>query len=217
METQNVKKDLSNKQQLTVMFVFFILFFAGTLYWMDNRPAFRTVENTSIRTDTQQIALQMEMRGGFDKMYKLIDTMRTNMEHIPQVFPVSKANLSQVSSSFGMRVMNGDTVFHRAIDIRAKIGTPILASASGIVTTARYTSGYGNYTVIDSQNGIEETYGHQDKMFVAMNQEVKQGQIIGTVGNTGESTGPHLDFRIIYYDKNINPALLFKEPRYQTR
>jgi murein DD-endopeptidase MepM/ murein hydrolase activator NlpD len=208
VENQRIKKDLSNKQQLSALLVIIVLFFAGTLYWMDHRPAFIAVENNSTMVDS----LKLEMRSGFTSIAKTLDTMRINMEHIPRVFPVANANLSRVSSKFGWRVLDGDTVFHKAIDISAKRGTAILASASGTVIEAGYVPGFGNYTVVDNKNGVLETYGHQDSIFVVIDQEVRQGQKIGTVGNTGNTvgiTGYHLDFRVLFDKKSINPALFF--------
>lgn len=88
---------------------------------------------------------------------------------------------------------------YNGIDIGASIGTPILASADGQVVIARnsgWNGGYGKYIVIEHPNGIQTLYGHANQVIVSIGQQVNQGDVIGYVGNTGRSTGPHLHFEI---------------------
>jgi murein DD-endopeptidase MepM/ murein hydrolase activator NlpD len=88
---------------------------------------------------------------------------------------------------------------HNAVDLAAPIGTPILASADGqviIAKTGGWNGGYGNYIVIRHSNGTQTLYAHSSKIIVSAGDVVKQGDVIGLVGSTGESTGPHLHFEI---------------------
>jgi murein DD-endopeptidase MepM/ murein hydrolase activator NlpD len=85
---------------------------------------------------------------------------------------------------------------HPGIDIGAGMGTPIKAAASGRVIVAAYSGGYGNLVVIDHGNGLATAYAHQSRIAVSVGQEVSQGQVIGYVGSTGFSTGPHLHFEV---------------------
>ncbi len=102
------------------------------------------------------------------------------------------------TSSFGYRVdpLGRGRRFHSGQDIGAPTGTPIVAATAGTVAYAGWASGYGNYTCVDRGSGFATCYGHQSKILVAVGQPVQQGQQIGLVGNTGNSTGPHLHFEV---------------------
>ena len=106
-----------------------------------------------------------------------------------------------VSSPYGYRSRD----FHSGIDIAAGTGTPITASASGTVSQACYSGGYGNMILINHGNGVMTRYGHASKLMVSAGQHVNKGQTIGLVGSTGISTGPHLHFEVIINGQTINP------------
>jgi murein DD-endopeptidase MepM/ murein hydrolase activator NlpD len=97
-----------------------------------------------------------------------------------------------VTSPFGQRW----GVLHAGIDIAAGIGTPIIAAGSGTVTRAGWNNGFGNYVSIDHGGGYSTAYGHLNSISVRSGQSVSSGQTIGTVGSTGDSTGPHLHFEV---------------------
>lgn len=111
------------------------------------------------------------------------------------------------SSVYGWRIhpIYGTNKFHAGEDIPAQMSAEILAAASGTVTIAGWVSGYGNYTKIDHGNGIETAYGHQSSILVTVGQKVTKGQLIGKVGSTGNSTGPHLHFEVYQNGKTIDP------------
>lgn len=103
-------------------------------------------------------------------------------------------------------VTQGYKSLHRALDIARSIGTPVKAADSGYVVVAGWSNaGYGNYIVIDHGNGFQTLYGHLSKIFVSAGQAVKQGTVIGNMGNTGRSTGPHLHFEIRKNGNQLNP------------
>ena len=106
-----------------------------------------------------------------------------------------------ISSGFGPRWGS----FHEGLDIAAPTGTPIRAAASGSVRIAGYTGGYGNYTCIDHGGGLATCYGHQSQIGVSVGQSVAQAQVIGTVGSTGHSTGPHLHFEVRINGQAVDP------------
>lgn len=111
-----------------------------------------------------------------------------------------------VSSHYGYRNIFGYREFHTGIDIPAPGGTPIIASNSGVVTTARYAStGYGNRVIIDHGGGYKTLYAHCQSLNVTVGQYVNQGDVIGYVGTTGMSTGNHLHFEIRINDATVNP------------
>ena len=116
--------------------------------------------------------------------------------------------LGRVSSSFGPRRSPFDglsTDFHRGIDIAASLGTPIYAPAKGVVVFVGKQNGYGNVVFIKHRAGISTRYAHMQRYIVTKNQRVKRGDIIGYVGNTGRSTGPHLHYEVRLGGVSVNP------------
>ncbi len=110
-----------------------------------------------------------------------------------------------VSSPYGLRWGGSD--FHPGIDIANEMGTPIVATADGVVTTAGYNmGGYGNMVDIDHGNGIMTRYGHGSQVVVTAGQHVKRGQVIMYMGSTGFSTGPHCHYEVRINGEAVNPA-----------
>jgi murein DD-endopeptidase MepM/ murein hydrolase activator NlpD len=106
-----------------------------------------------------------------------------------------------ITSPFGWRWGR----MHEGIDLGAAYGTPIAAAAAGTVIYAGWLGGYGNLTVIDHGGGLSTAYGHQSNIGVSLGQHVEQGQIIGNVGSTGHSTGPHLHFEVRLNGQAVDP------------
>lgn len=114
---------------------------------------------------------------------------------------------SAVTSPFGYRwhPTTGEYSMHKGVDLGAPKGTPIYASRSGYVNVATYHETAGNYITINHRDGYTSVYMHMTHYVVSPGQEVKQGQLVGYVGSTGRSTGPHLHFGIHYYGTYVNP------------
>jgi murein DD-endopeptidase MepM/ murein hydrolase activator NlpD len=113
------------------------------------------------------------------------------------VWPVS----APITSPFGWRWGR----MHEGIDLGAAEGTPIAAAAAGTVVYAGWLEGYGNLTVIDHGGGLATAYGHQSRIVVSAGEQVSQGEIIGYVGSTGHSTGPHLHFEVRVDGQPVDP------------
>ncbi len=115
---------------------------------------------------------------------------------------------TRVSSPFGYRwhPVTGKWAMHNGIDLSSPQGTPIYASRSGTVTIAKYSSTGGNYVTINHGDGYSSSYLHMTHYVVKVGDYVKAGQLIGYVGSTGRSTGPHLHFSISYKGTYVNPA-----------
>jgi murein DD-endopeptidase MepM/ murein hydrolase activator NlpD len=122
-------------------------------------------------------------------------------------WPVPSNAKQYVSSGFGMRKdpFTGRPKFHGGIDIAAATGTPVLATADGVITGVGRSGGMGNSITIRNRDGSESMYGHLSAQQVRPGQQVRQGQQIGRVGSTGRSTGSHLDYRIKMNGQRLNP------------
>lgn len=123
---------------------------------------------------------------------------------VPSIWPVR----GQVTAGFGERMdpFNGEEAFHAGLDISAPVGSEVEATADGIVLGAERDSGYGKSVLIDHGYGLTTRYGHMSRIYVVIGQEVKRGQIIGAVGSTGRSTGPHLHYEVRVHDAPVNPS-----------
>lgn len=123
---------------------------------------------------------------------------------IPSRMPVDGASLS---SSYGMRThpVLGGRRAHKGVDLAMPTGTPIYATADGMISRADWYSGYGLYVAIEHGGEIQTRYGHMSRLNVAAGQQVRKGDIIGYVGSTGRSTGPHLHYEVRIAGSAVNP------------
>jgi murein DD-endopeptidase MepM/ murein hydrolase activator NlpD len=112
-----------------------------------------------------------------------------------------------VTSPFGPRShpIYGGTRMHTGVDIAASQGTPIKAAGDGVVKMAGWNGGYGNWTLVDHGGGLATGYGHQSRIAVSVGQHVSTGQVIGYVGSTGASTGPHLHWEVRVNGNPVDP------------
>jgi murein DD-endopeptidase MepM/ murein hydrolase activator NlpD len=112
-----------------------------------------------------------------------------------------------VTGSFGERQdpFNGEGAFHSGVDISSNYGHPVIAPADGVVTEAEVMGGYGRLIQIQHGNGISTRYGHLSGFAVRPGDHVRRGQLIGYVGITGRSTGPHLHYEVRLYNTPVNP------------
>ena len=130
--------------------------------------------------------------------------------NIPSIWPV----VGTLRSGVGTRKnpFGGSSYeFHKGQDISAPMGTPIIASADGVIVIARRLRGYGNGIYIDHGNGIETRYGHLSRIDVIEGQPVRKGQHLGLVGSTGRSTGPHLHYEVRVNGQPTSPILYLPE------
>ena len=150
------------------------------------------------------------------KSYEEVDELVKNKEkllsHTPAIQPLSNKDLNRIASGFGYRIdpVYKTTKFHAGLDFSAPQGTPIYATADGTVTTAGNTgNGYGNYVVINHGYGYETLYGHMVRVKARNGQAVKRGEVIGWVGSTGKSTGPHCHYEVHKNGQKIDPIYFF--------
>ncbi len=167
-------------------------------------------ESQLTRTLTSQLNVLSARLAYQAKSYEDIGEMLKNKEKllagIPAIQPVANKDLRRVASGYGYRIdpVYKVTKFHAGLDFTAPQGTPIYATADGRVKTSGSSSGgYGNHVVINHGYGYETLYGHMVRVKVRAGQSVKRGEVIGWVGNTGKSTGPHCHYEV---HKNGNPV-----------
>lgn len=126
--------------------------------------------------------------------------------------PLGKPVNGQITSGFGTRLdpLNREGAYHSGIDIRARRGEKVFATAAGIITRASYNGDYGNVVTIDHGNGYTTNFAHLDRFLVKKGDQVERGNIIGLVGNSGRTTGVHLHYEVCLNKKPINPTKLMK-------
>ncbi|HEY3929598.1 MAG TPA: M23 family metallopeptidase [Candidatus Koribacter sp.] len=139
---------------------------------------------------------------GFNRQASLTDWVRA--ADAPQFWPV----MGPITGPFGERTdpFNGEGAFHAGVDISSTYGQPVLAPADGDVTYADFYNGYGRLIEIDHGHGVTTRYGHLSGFTVIEGQHVQRGQVIGYVGMTGRSTGPHLHYEVRINDTPVNPT-----------
>lgn len=135
-----------------------------------------------------------------------------NTNDIPSIVPLKLNTKHEISSGFGKRfhpILKKEK-FHNGVDFKAKKGTPVIASANGIITTAEFNKkGYGNLIIINHGGGYETMYGQLESYIVKNGTKVNKGDVIGYVGESGRATAPHLHYEVLKNGKNVNPANYF--------
>ena len=142
----------------------------------------------------------------FSKLISEVEERLKFLESRPDHYPTS----GRLSSPYGKRKdpITKKVSFHDGIDIANKIGTPVYSAGNGIVISSTYSKSYGKILIIDHGYSYKTVYAHLDKVLVNVGDEVKKGQEVAKMGNTGRSTGPHLHFEIRYNNQKIDPRTI---------
>lgn len=142
---------------------------------------------------------------------QLIKNQDNKLASIPAIQPLSNKELTRIASGFGMRIhpIYGIAKMHNGLDFTAPQGTPIYATGDGIVTTAGAGGGAGNHVIINHGYGYETVYMHMVRIKISVGQKVKRGEVIGWVGNTGASTGPHCHYEVHINGEPVDPVYFF--------
>ncbi|MBT5283978.1 M23 family metallopeptidase [Flavobacteriaceae bacterium] len=163
--------------------------------------------NTSKRLDILSKQTVVQSRS-LDEIERLASNKAALLEAIPSIQPIKNKDLTRMASGYGYRndPFTKKRRFHWGMDFTAKKGVPVYATGNGVVKRAdNRASGYGNHIRIDHGFGYVSLYAHLSKYNVRRGQKVKRGDLIGYVGNTGRSAGPHLHYEIFKDKKRINP------------
>lgn len=175
---------------------------------MDEHDLAGSIAST-INNLSRRMAFQTK---SFIEMQGFIKNKEALLASTPAIQPVSNKDLNRMASGFGYRI---DPVYktvkmHAGLDFAAPQGTPIYATANGTVTLSGNSGdGYGNHVVIDHGYGYETLYGHMYRVKSRRGQHVKRGEIIGYVGSTGKSTGPHCHYEVHKNDRPLDPVYFF--------
>lgn len=160
----------------------------------------------TLKVDVLEKELYVQSKS-YDEIIEMAKTREVRMENIPAIQPVLNKDLKRVASGYGVRI---DPVyhvrkFHQGMDFTAPTGTEIFATGNAKVIFTGWKQGYGNTIILDHGFGYKTVYAHLYKSLVRKGQRVKRYDIIGLVGNTGKSTGPHLHYEVRLNDRPVDP------------
>lgn len=178
------------------------------LMGMDNS---NLIVNSAMKLDKLSKQLYIQSKS-YDEISNMITNKSQLLAAIPAVQPVSNKNLKAMASGFGWRTHPIYKIqkFHSGMDFTAAIGTPVYSTGNGIVAAANDGErGYGNRIEINHGYGYSTLYAHLSRYAVKAGQKVNRGDLIGYVGNTGASTGPHLHYEVIKNNEKVNPVNYF--------
>jgi murein DD-endopeptidase MepM/ murein hydrolase activator NlpD len=169
--------------------------------------------NTSIQQKIYALKNRMDMQASsFAEITEMVKNKEVLLASTPAIQPVSNKNLNRLSSGFGYRI---DPVYktpkmHAGLDFAAPQGTPVYATGNGTIKLAGNTgNGYGNHVIIKHGFNYETLYGHLYRIKVRSGAKIKRGEVIGWVGNSGKSTGPHLHYEVHKNGRPLDPIYFF--------
>ena len=175
---------------------------------------YRSLENfynpdllTEVTKKVDKLSKQLYVQSkSFDEVWNLAQNKNQMLTSIPAIQPVANKDLKRMASGYGMRIhpIYKTAKMHSGMDFTAPIGTKIYATGNGIISLVEMSDrGYGNHIIINHGFSYQTLYGHMSKIIVRPGQKINRGDLIGYVGNTGSSTGPHLHYEV---HKNGNPV-----------
>lgn len=175
------------------------------------------LDNSSLLIDiskkTDKLARQLVIQSkSYDEISRLVKNKQKMLSSLPSIQPVSNRDLTRMASGFGMRL---DPVykiqkFHQGMDFTSPVGTEVYATGDGVVESVNYSyNGYGNEILINHGYGYKTRYAHLSGFKVRAGERVKRGDMIGVVGSTGKSTGPHLHYEVLKNNVAVNPVYYY--------
>lgn len=154
---------------------------------------------------TKQLYIQSE---SFNQVVEFFKNHEDMLNHLPAIQPISNKNLKQTASGYGQRIdpVYGTVAFHTGMDFSCDVGTPVYATADGVVKSADWESGYGMTVEIEHGYGYQTRYCHLSSYRCRVGQQVKRGELIALSGSTGKSTGPHVHYEVVQRGQKVNPV-----------
>ena len=169
------------------------------------RPGLLTTPQEKLDLLRRQLYIQSR---SFDEVARLCRSHDEMLLCIPAIQPISNKDLKKTASGYGVRVdpIYKTTKFHSGMDFSANTGTDVYATGNGTVVSAGWETGYGNTIEINHGFGYRTRYAHLHSISVKKGEKVVRGAVIGTVGSTGKSTGPHLHYEVVVKGEKVNPV-----------
>lgn len=166
----------------------------------------KLVVNTTQKLDVLSKQLYIQSKS-FDDVVAMCKNHDEMIKCVPAIQPISNKDLRQTASGYGLRIdpIYGTTKFHSGMDFSAHLGTDVYATGNGMVIKVGWETGYGNTIIIDHGFGYRTWYAHLQDFKTKVGKKVVRGEVIGTVGNTGKSTGPHLHYEVHVKGQVVNP------------
>lgn len=167
----------------------------------------KLVISTTQKLDLLKRQLYIQSKS-YDEVVQLCKQNDERLQCIPAIQPVSNKDLKQTASGYGVRIdpIYKTHKFHSGMDFAANTGTPVYATGNGVVVSSGWESGYGLTIEVDHGFGYQTRYAHLSATLVRKGQKVTRGEIIGKVGSTGKSTGPHLHYEVVAKGRKVNPV-----------
>ncbi len=168
----------------------------------------RNIVNT-VNQQVEQLKHQLYVQSkSYDELADLARNNADRLRHIPSIQPVLNKDLKYMASGYGVRIdpIYNTRRFHSGMDFSSPKGTSVYVTGDGTVIAAGFNHGYGNCIDVDHGYGYVTRYAHLSSIKVKKGQKVTRGDIIGLVGSTGKSTGPHLHYEVILKGQHVNPA-----------
>ena len=168
------------------------------------------VVNTAEKIDQLDTHMKIQMNS-FRSVLNEIFSNKDRLVHLPAIMPISNEDLRRTGSGFGMRLhpILNIVRMHKGIDFHAPLGTEVFATADGIVKDFPIVKSFGKVIVIDHGYGLETLYAHLTDFKVQKGNKVTRGSLIGFVGNTGLSAGPHLHYEVHIFNREVDPVNYF--------
>lgn len=174
--------------------------------YLENLDNSQLVISTAKKMDVVAKSMYVQTKS-YDDVEEMVKNKFQMLSSIPAIMPLAIKDFGRISAGYGWRIhpIYKTRKFHDGMDFTGNIGLPIYATGDGVVKSASNQRGYGKKIVIDHGYGYQTIYAHLNAYNVKRRQKVKRGEVIGFLGNTGKSTGPHLHYEVRKNNKTLDP------------
>ncbi len=184
--------------------------YGGVDRYNDLRDYYNADLIKEVTMEVDKLSKQLYIQSkSFDEVFNLVKNKSQMLASIPAIQPIANKDLKYIASGFGWRIhpIYKTEKMHSGMDFTAPVGTPIHATGNGTVAKIEYDGrGYGNNVILNHGWGFESLYAHMSKIMVRPGQKINRGDLLGYVGNSGSSTGPHLHYEVRKGGNPVNPA-----------
>jgi len=186
--------------------------FGGADYYKKYKSSLNSEKLISTAKRIDVLSKQLEVQSkSFNELVELAKERELKMAHVPSILPLDLMEMEKFGAPFGVRrhPILGYKRMHHGVDLVADRGADVYASGAGTVIQAAYSGGFGKCVKIDHGYGYVSVYAHLSKITVREGQKVTRNDLVGLVGNTGLSTGPHLHYEVRINKKPVDPSIFY--------